>query len=524
MRTRNVALLLKKHYFFRLEMGDVGEKRTLVHDEISSSRASNGESSSLYIVATERSEVKRWARFGKAMVLCGVAAMVVSLVMFTKTAGSPPPIERKRMVLGRQRWGIVGLGRIAYDFAACLDAHGGRLEAVAAGSLPQAEKRAAEFAKKFGVPRHYGSYEELAADPDIDVVYVATTNQLHRDTALVFIRAGKHVLVEKPTALNSEEALEMLREARSRGLLLATNFWNMAFPSVRWALDDVVAANAVGEILAVRGDMGFEAVYDLQDRFLSPKLGGGAVLDMGCYIVHYFVQVVAKNCEFLKQTLPTRPTEAYVFTPETIKQPFQSAIESEEASMTSLGNAGIRVFATGHVNKNVDAHAGLDSEEQKPVDVEASAAIDFAGIRLLLGTSLQRESPFTVQTLGAHGIVYLDAPANCPETAHADIFQDANYPEHHVRLPCCGQPVVESLAFAQPLDPYPEKYRPERYPNGMGFVYMMARVEECLSRANESEDSPPCLDLDIVPAWTQLATQQIVDEIIRQIRETGDVF
>lgn len=452
---------------------------------------------------------------------CALVLVVIGL----KLTREPHPQEvrpeesSQKIALGAKRWAIAGIGRIAYDFAAMLISHGGRLEAVAAGSLPDADERAAAFSQHFGIPRHYGSYEALAADPDVDVVYVAVTNQLHESLSLLLLKSGKHVLVEKPTAVSTVQAVAMMREARERNLLLATNFWTMAFPAVRWALD-LVEAGALGDVLAVRGDMAFEAVYDLQDRFLSPKLGGGAMLDMGCYIVHLFVQIAAADVARRSVSrLPTRPAEAYTFTLEDLRRPFEMLLlghHNESSFDEAL--AGVRVAATGQLDRRRDARAGLDSPDQEPVDVEASASIDLAGVRLLLGTSLQRASPFTLEALGAHGIVHLDEPANCPESAYADIYRDANLPDVHVVRPCCGQPQLDHLEVHHPLDRYPPRWSPEMYPNGMGFVYVAHSVEACLSQ------TPPCLELDEIPAWTQVATQLIVDTVIRQIRQNGDLF
>jgi hypothetical protein len=97
------------------------------------------------------------------------------------------------------RWGIVGLGRISDDFAVALLIAGANLTAVAAGSLPHAKSRSIAFGQRFGLPKAkcYGSYEELAADPDVDIVYIGNTNQLHYNTALLMIDRSKHVLVEK---------------------------------------------------------------------------------------------------------------------------------------------------------------------------------------------------------------------------------------------------------------------------------------------------------------------------------------
>ncbi|KAJ8605452.1 hypothetical protein CTAYLR_003299 [Chrysophaeum taylorii] len=464
----------------------------------------------VWIVAEERNDLRRWAKIGRAALAAGVLGALLSwaLVCTSPTRKGTVVVKTPGINLGRKRWGIAGLGRIAYDFAVSLKANGGHLEAVAAGSLPNPGSRASDFGCRFGA-RHYGTYEALAADPKVDVVYVATTNQLHMDVALVFVRAGKAVLVEKPTGLDAPQALAMLREARAHGVLLATNFWNMLFPVTRWAID-VVKSNKLGEVLAARGDMGFEAVDNLHDRFLSPELGGGAMLDMGCYIVHLFVQLAAINFERKGDVarLPTRPREAYEFSRAKLRDHFEAPLRNASRPLASLDGLA-RVRATGH----------LDRRNDDPVDVEASAAVELAGTRLLLGTSLQRASPFTFDVLAAHGTLSLDSPANCPTSASAAVYRDANDARNNntAPTPCCGQPRLADLRFASPIPSYPESLKPERYPRGMGFGYVQTAVEACLS-------TPNCLELPEIPAWTQLATQQIVDAIIREIHQTNDAF
>jgi hypothetical protein len=126
----------------------------------------------------------------------------------TKESQVPPILPSSQTHFGSNmtlRWGIVGLGRISSDFAVALYIAGANLTAVAAGSLPHSQQRAIEFGEKFNVPKSkcYGTYEELAADPEVDIVYIGNTNQLHYNTALLMMDRGKHVLVEKVTPFSS---------------------------------------------------------------------------------------------------------------------------------------------------------------------------------------------------------------------------------------------------------------------------------------------------------------------------------
>jgi len=462
--------------------------------------------------------------------LLAVAVLLAALPLAARIHAShrrerqrAPPSMMPSPQLGAARWGIAGLGRIGHDFAVALTAHGGDLRAVAAGSLPRTEERAAAFAADFSKnemrqPRAYGSYEALAADSEVDVVYVAVTNQLHRDVAMLFVRAGKHVLVEKPTAVTAQDAVAMLAEARRHRRLFVTNFWNMAFPAVEWA-SEKLAARDVGPVVHVRGDMAFQAVYDLEDRFLNPRLGGGATLDMGCYLIQSFLHfaTLQRITRAQADSLPTKgPSDAwYARHVEDLARPFEAQIDDNQ-TLRTLSDLGVRVVATGEVNAHRDALASLDAAKgERPVDVEAAFVVDFASARGVFGASFQRDSPFSLEVLGAHGSVALAAPANCPASARMTVLRDANAPNASKTppAPCCGQPTVETDEADFPLPPFPAAFAPGNYPDGMGFAYMIHEVETCVA----DFDTAGCRELPLVPHWIQLATQQILDDVLRQV-------
>jgi predicted dehydrogenase len=179
------------------------------------------------------------------------------------------------------RWGIIGTGNIARQFARGLavlpDA-----ELVAVGSRTAAAAEA--FAEAFDVPHRHGSYEDLAQDPDVDVVYVATPHSLHRPNTLLCLRAGKAVLCEKPFAINAAQAGEMIGLAREKGLLLMEAMWSRFFPAMA-RVRDLLAAGAVGQVWLLTADFGFRARFDPSSRLFDPALGGGALLDVGVYAV-----------------------------------------------------------------------------------------------------------------------------------------------------------------------------------------------------------------------------------------------
>ena len=180
------------------------------------------------------------------------------------------------------RWGILATGRIAENFAKdLLLADGNELAAVGSRHLDAA----AEFAERFGGARAHGSYEELVADPDVDVIYVATPHSRHLDDVMLCFEAGKHVLCEKPLALNADDAAAMITEARSRHLFFAEAMWTRTNPNTR-AMLKAVRDGVIGTPKQVRAELGYAAEEE-KTRMWDPALGASALLDMGIYPVTF---------------------------------------------------------------------------------------------------------------------------------------------------------------------------------------------------------------------------------------------
>ncbi|GII21389.1 Gfo/Idh/MocA family protein [Planosporangium mesophilum] len=181
------------------------------------------------------------------------------------------------------RWGILATGAIARAFVADLslvpDA-----EVAAVGSRSQ--EAADRFAAARGIPRAYGSWQDLASDPDIDVVYVATPHSAHYAAALTCLRAGKAVLCEKPLTLNLAQAEELVETARAAGVFLMEAMWMRCIPAIH-TLCGLIADGAIGEVTAVHADFGIADPVEATHRLRAPELGGGALLDLGVYPVTF---------------------------------------------------------------------------------------------------------------------------------------------------------------------------------------------------------------------------------------------
>jgi predicted dehydrogenase len=179
------------------------------------------------------------------------------------------------------RWGILGTGKIAVLFATGLQSVQDA-EIAAVGSRTQ--EAADAFGDRFAIPHRHGSYTALAADPDVDVIYVATPHTLHAENSLLCLGAGKAVLCEKPFALNTQQAEKVIDFARGRGLFLMEAMWSRYYPAMV-RVRELLAAGAIGEPLLLSADLGFRSQVNPASRLYDPALGGGALLDVGVYPV-----------------------------------------------------------------------------------------------------------------------------------------------------------------------------------------------------------------------------------------------
>jgi predicted dehydrogenase len=177
------------------------------------------------------------------------------------------------------RWGILATGYIAATFVEDLrllpDA-----EVVAVGSRTPETARA--FADRHGVPRAYGSWQEFAADDDIDVVYVATPHAAHFDATMTCLAAGKAVLCEKPITLDRASSQQLVDTARANDVFLMEAMWMRCNPVVLRILE-LIADGAIGEVTGVQADFGVGGPFPPEHRMRARALGGGALLDLGVY-------------------------------------------------------------------------------------------------------------------------------------------------------------------------------------------------------------------------------------------------
>ncbi|MDQ1121586.1 Gfo/Idh/MocA family protein [Microbacterium trichothecenolyticum] len=184
-------------------------------------------------------------------------------------------------------WGILATGGIAHAFTSDLRTAG--LDVAAVGSRRIDSAR--EFADQYGIPHAHGSYEELAADPTVDIVYIATPHPGHVENALLALDHGKHVLVEKPFTLNAAEAAAIRDRAAEKGLLAMEAMWTRYLPHMV-RIREILAAGTLGEIRVVSADHTQKISTDPAHRLNALELGGGALLDLGIYPLSFAIDVL----------------------------------------------------------------------------------------------------------------------------------------------------------------------------------------------------------------------------------------
>jgi len=181
--------------------------------------------------------------------------------------------------MNKLAWGIISTGRIAKRFVQGLAASNtGELLAVAS----RTQEAADAFGKEFNVPRCYGSYEELLADPDIQAVYIATPHPMHAEWAVKAAEAGKHILCEKPMTMNWAEAMTVVEAARRNDVFLMEAFMYRCNPQTA-KIVELIRDKVIGDVKIIQATFSIMAGDDPNSRIMSNELGGGGILDVGCY-------------------------------------------------------------------------------------------------------------------------------------------------------------------------------------------------------------------------------------------------
>ena len=179
-------------------------------------------------------------------------------------------------------WGILGTGWIAHEMGEALTAVNGEIYAVCNVRLAGAQ----QYAEEFGVQKVYGSPDEMFADENVDIVYIATPHNLHYEAMLKALKAGKHVFCEKSITVNSRQLEECAALAEEKGLIICDGTTLLHMPLYK-KLRQIIEEGAIGDVKMVQVNFGSCKEYDVNNRFFSKELAGGALLDIGVYAVSF---------------------------------------------------------------------------------------------------------------------------------------------------------------------------------------------------------------------------------------------
>ena len=299
----------------------------------------------------------------------------------------PAPRTEAPLTAPALGWGILGPGRIASVFSQSLAAHT-RQRIVAVGS--RSINTALNFAKRFDGCDAVGSYEEIVKHPAVDIVYVSTPHSFHHQCVMLALEAGKHVLVEKPFAINAHQAKQMTQTAQQKGLFLMEAMWPRflpAFDSIRQILNEGI----LGEITSVVADLGEYFRPDPAYRLFSPDLAGGALLDLGVYLVSL--------SSFLVGT-PNRVTAVGQFTSTGVDAQVCALLENERGALSTLFTTLAAPTPTGAFIAGTNGTLRFDSPFYVP------GRITFTS----LDRSIERTREFDTRTPAA-GLCYEAAEA-----------------------------------------------------------------------------------------------------------------
>ncbi|MBN2638425.1 MAG: Gfo/Idh/MocA family oxidoreductase [Bacteroidales bacterium] len=306
------------------------------------------------------------------------------------------------------KWGIIGLGKIAHKFAEDLMLSG---DSVLYGVASRERDKAKNFSDKFNPIRYYDSYEALAKDSEIDIVYIATPHALHFENTMMCLKNNKAVLCEKPMGLSSQEVNRMIEEAKSRKLFLMEGLWTRFIPATE-KLIELLNQKIIGDILFIRADFGFKGDLNFKSRIYDKKLGGGSLLDIGIYPIYLSLLIlglpvdikaiasmtetnVDANCSMLftydkgvkaslESTIEAKtPTEAYIYGSEGILKLHSPFHHSEQITLSRNGEnelLDLNYKGNGYIYEIEEANTCLLNQETESSKLSFSTSLDLISL------------------------------------------------------------------------------------------------------------------------------------------------
>lgn len=246
------------------------------------------------------------------------------------------------------KWGIIGPGNIAHDFARDLELVRPAQKITAV--LGHTQESAEAFCREFGIPTAFTSLDAFVAESGIDIAYIATPHPKHYEQSLACLQHKLHVLCEKPMTMNADQAANLIALSEKNNCFLMEAMWIRFLPSIQKVLR-LIKEGTIGEIVSVKATMGYKAPKDADSRYFNPALGGGSLLDLGIYPI------------FLSHLLLGKPAEIKAVGTLTDK-----GIDQTCAMLLSYGNG---------------CHAMLESSLVSQSDIPAEIAGEKGVLRIL---------------------------------------------------------------------------------------------------------------------------------------------
>ncbi len=280
--------------------------------------------------------------------------------------------------MNKHKWGILAPGKMAAKFTRGIKLlENAELYAVGSRDIQRAER----FGKEHGFIKYFGNYEELATDPDVEIIYIASPHSHHKDHTLLCLRNGKHVICEKAFAINTEEVEEMVNEARQRKLFLMEALWPPFQPYYKKALE-ILESGILGEIVHLNGYFSFIPPYDPLERKFNPELGGSSLLDIGIY--------------------PVIDALTFIGVPDEVKASASFAGSGSEESISAIFGYNNNRMATIYSSYKTDVGIGCDILcEKGNMTVSRGRDMNQRVILKLHGGSVQ-EYTFNPPAMGYH--------------------------------------------------------------------------------------------------------------------------
>ena len=302
------------------------------------------------------------------------------------------------------KWGIIGLGEIAHDFASVFESEQAELIAVGSRTLEKAE----EFAKEYNVPKAYGSYGDLLADKEIDIVYLATPNSYHAENMKQILNADKHVLCEKAITMNKKELDEVLAVAEEKELIVAEAMTIYHMPLYQ-KLKQRIDSGEFGPLKLATAYFGSLKEADPENRFFNPDLGGGALLDIGVYalsFVQYFLNAEPEEFSTLVNFYETGVDEMSAISYTTSAGTLGNVVLSFRGKLPKQGvvvceNAYITIMDYPHASEALITYPDGQTETFSAGDSDIRLRYEMENLSEMLLTGKEHSHITTTQSVNA---------------------------------------------------------------------------------------------------------------------------